>query len=133
MSLSAWLATHNISYEVCAAAISRLLADLEPKRGAKAKIRGSTLRRWSLPAGHPDRRSPREAYIRALYVISGGVVEPSNLVALPVLDAGLKRKAAELLEQARGQAKAAQHRGRAKGAKMSARSRARQARVRAGA
>jgi hypothetical protein len=124
MSLSVWLKTHNISYEVCAAAVSRYLAETEPKRAVRAVVRGSTLRRWSLPADHPDRRTPREQYIRALYVITGGAVEPSNLVALPVLDPALRRKAADMLAAARAHAVTAQHRGRAKGAKMSARSRA---------
>jgi hypothetical protein len=125
MSLSSWFETHNISYRAVANAATVYLREaglLAPRAPA---VRESTIRRYALPLGHEDRRVPREPYITAIYVLTGGAVQPNDLHDLPELTAATKQRAAQLLDEAKRSAARAAHAGRMKGAKAAARSVAR--------
>ena len=46
-----------------------------------------TVRRWTLPKGHADRRLPSEAIMVKIYALTRGAVEPNDWYDLPDLGA----------------------------------------------
>lgn len=43
----------------------------------------STIFRWELDAGHPDKRIPTRGFMLKIYQMSGGAVQPNDFYDLP--------------------------------------------------
>lgn len=131
MRLETYLQREQMSVAVFARAMARYLGEAGAKQDAA--ITSETVRRYTLDPNDENHRRPRQAQMRAIYVLTGGAVQPNDLHDLPELTDATKRRAAQLIDEAKRSAAQAAYAGRVKGARGAARARAFRAHVKRGA